>query len=130
MGGLYSRRLRYGIGAIGLVFVLLAAVWLPKVLATDYDPRNVDISQKAGVTLGMAMTEKQGYDAGFQQGLNEGRSQGLQQAQTEQQPVLDHWRQLAQEFQHSLQAMDNVIAARLMQMALTAAKQIIGQSPL
>lgn len=38
----------------------LAAIWLPKVLATEYDPRNIDISQKAGVTLGMAMTEKQG----------------------------------------------------------------------
>ena len=38
----------------------IADIWLPKVLATEYDPRNVDISQKAGVTLGMAMTEKQG----------------------------------------------------------------------
>ena len=38
----------------------VAQIWLPKVLATEYDPRNVDISQKAGVTLGMAMTEKQG----------------------------------------------------------------------
>ena len=38
----------------------VAQIWLPKVLATHYDPRNVDISQKAGVTLGMAMTEKQG----------------------------------------------------------------------
>ncbi|AIU73311.1 flagellar assembly protein FliH [Hafnia alvei FB1] len=86
-------------------------------------------AQMQGYQHGLQQGEKQGYDAGFQQGLNEGRSQGLQQAQTEQQPVLDHWRQLAQEFQHSLQAMDNVIAARLMQMALTAAKQIIGQSP-
>ena len=38
----------------------VADQWLPKVLATHYDPRNVDISQKSGVTLGMAMTEKQG----------------------------------------------------------------------
>ncbi|WNW13317.1 acyl-CoA dehydrogenase family protein [Pseudomonas sp. DTU_2021_1001937_2_SI_NGA_ILE_001] len=38
----------------------LADVWLPKVLATEYDPRNVGMAHKAGVTLGMAMTEKQG----------------------------------------------------------------------
>ncbi|WP_447594050.1 acyl-CoA dehydrogenase family protein [Aquipseudomonas campi] len=38
----------------------IAEIWLPKILATEYDPRNVPISQKAGVTIGMAMTEKQG----------------------------------------------------------------------
>lgn len=38
----------------------VAAVWLPKVLACEYDPRNVGIAHKAGATLGMAMTEKQG----------------------------------------------------------------------
>ncbi|MEB0151082.1 DNA alkylation response protein, partial [Pseudomonas sp. CCC2.2] len=38
----------------------IAESWLPKILATEYDPRNVDIRQKSGVTLGMAMTEKQG----------------------------------------------------------------------
>lgn len=38
----------------------IAEVWVPKILATEYDPRNVGIEQKAGVTIGMAMTEKQG----------------------------------------------------------------------
>ena len=38
----------------------LAEIWLPKILATEYDPRNVGIEQKTGVTIGMAMTEKQG----------------------------------------------------------------------
>ncbi|GAB7529151.1 acyl-CoA dehydrogenase family protein [Pseudomonas sp. 3A(2025)] len=38
----------------------LAQVWLPKVLATEYDPRNVGMAHKPGVTIGMAMTEKQG----------------------------------------------------------------------
>ncbi|SEJ92852.1 acyl-CoA dehydrogenase family protein [Pseudomonas sp. NFR16] len=38
----------------------LAEVWLPKILATEYDPRNVGIAHKAGATIGMAMTEKQG----------------------------------------------------------------------
>lgn len=38
----------------------LARYWLPKVLATAYDPRNIGDRHKVGVTLGMAMTEKQG----------------------------------------------------------------------
>jgi len=38
----------------------IAAEWLPKVLATSYDPRNVPHTEKTSVTLGMAMTEKQG----------------------------------------------------------------------
>ncbi|MFF7706184.1 acyl-CoA dehydrogenase family protein [Pseudomonas sp. NPDC007930] len=38
----------------------LAEQWLPKVLARSYDPRNVPAEAKAGVTIGMAMTEKQG----------------------------------------------------------------------
>jgi putative acyl-CoA dehydrogenase len=38
----------------------LAELWLPKILATEYDPRNLPMGQKAGLTIGMAMTEKQG----------------------------------------------------------------------
>ena len=38
----------------------LAALWLPKLGARVYDPRNVPMEQKAGITIGMAMTEKQG----------------------------------------------------------------------
>ena len=38
----------------------LAATWLPKIHARIYDPRNVPAEQKQGLTIGMAMTEKQG----------------------------------------------------------------------
>ncbi|WP_122770710.1 acyl-CoA dehydrogenase family protein [Pseudomonas viridiflava] len=38
----------------------LAGIWLPKVLSTQYDLRNLGIAHKAGATIGMAMTEKQG----------------------------------------------------------------------
>ena len=38
----------------------LAKTWLPKILNTHYDSRNVGIAHKAGATIGMAMTEKQG----------------------------------------------------------------------
>lgn len=38
----------------------IAELWLPKILSTQYDPRNLPIEQKTGATIGMAMTEKQG----------------------------------------------------------------------
>ena len=38
----------------------LAALWEPKATARVYDPRNVPVAQKEGITIGMAMTEKQG----------------------------------------------------------------------
>lgn len=38
----------------------VAATWLPRVLATQYDGSNKPWFEKAGVTIGMAMTEKQG----------------------------------------------------------------------
>lgn len=39
---------------------LLADAWLPKLITKSYDPRDVPIDEKAGVTVGMSMTEKQG----------------------------------------------------------------------
>lgn len=38
----------------------IAAEWEPRVLAAQYDPRSIPADEKTGVTLGMAMTEKQG----------------------------------------------------------------------
>ncbi len=38
----------------------LAQLWEPKLTARVYDPRNVPAAQKQGITIGMAMTEKQG----------------------------------------------------------------------
>jgi putative acyl-CoA dehydrogenase len=38
----------------------VAKDWLPKIFAREYDPRNVPVDQKKGITIGMAMTEKQG----------------------------------------------------------------------
>ncbi|KAF1051839.1 MAG: putative acyl-CoA dehydrogenase AidB [Stenotrophomonas maltophilia] len=38
----------------------VAEQWLPKILSTEYDPRNLPIGEKVGATIGMAMTEKQG----------------------------------------------------------------------
>ena len=38
----------------------LARLWLPKITSRIYDPRNIPAEQKLGLTVGMAMTEKQG----------------------------------------------------------------------
>lgn len=38
----------------------VAAMWLPKILANHYDSDNKPWTEKKGVTIGMAMTEKQG----------------------------------------------------------------------
>ncbi|MGI9278394.1 MAG: acyl-CoA dehydrogenase family protein [Endozoicomonas sp.] len=38
----------------------LAKEWLPRILSHEYDERNIPYFEKQGVTLGMAMTEKQG----------------------------------------------------------------------
>jgi putative acyl-CoA dehydrogenase len=38
----------------------LAAIWRPKVIADEYDPRSRPLAEKGGATIGMAMTEKQG----------------------------------------------------------------------
>ncbi|RLT99968.1 MAG: isovaleryl-CoA dehydrogenase [Ketobacter sp.] len=38
----------------------IANIWEPLVTSRSYDPRNVPVEQKPGVTIGMAMTEKQG----------------------------------------------------------------------
>lgn len=38
----------------------LAEAWLPRVTARHYDQRNIPWFEKQGVTIGMAMTEKQG----------------------------------------------------------------------
>lgn len=38
----------------------VAALWLPKILASGYEHGNKPVSEKSAVTIGMAMTEKQG----------------------------------------------------------------------
>ena len=38
----------------------IAAEWLPRVTNPHYDPRNLVYTEKRGLTVGMAMTEKQG----------------------------------------------------------------------
>ncbi|KFX07937.1 flagellar assembly protein H [Pectobacterium betavasculorum] len=78
---------------------------------------------------GFSQGHQQGYDAGYQEGLAKGQQQGLQDSLQQQQPIIEQMQQMVTEFQQSLDTLDSVIPARLMQLALTAAKQILGQPP-
>lgn len=73
-----------------------------------------------GHQQGFAEGQKAGYDAGFQQGLAD--------AQQQQAPLQARMQQLVTEFQSTLESLDSVIAARLMQLALEAARSVIGQA--
>ena len=84
-------------------------------------------AHRSGFQTGQEMGEKAGYDAGFAQGLQEGAEQGRQQALAEQQPVTESWQKLLSEFSYSLDSFDSVVTTKLLQIALTAAKQVLGQ---
>ncbi|MDI6936908.1 FliH/SctL family protein, partial [Serratia sp. Se-PFBMAAmG] len=73
-----------------------------------------------GYQKGFAESQQNGYDAGFQQGLAD--------AQQQQAPLQARMQQLVTEFHHTLEALDSVIASRLMQLALEAARTVIGQA--
>lgn len=73
--------------------------------------------------------QQRGYDEGYQIGLAEGRQQGALEEKQQQEKLTEQMQQMVTEFQQTLDSLDSVIAARLMQMALTAAKQVLGQAP-
>ncbi|WP_304165898.1 flagellar assembly protein FliH [Lonsdalea britannica] len=73
--------------------------------------------------------QQRGYDEGYQIGLAEGRQQGAQEEKQQQEKLTEQMQQMVTEFQQTLDSLDSVITARLMQMALTAAKQVLGQAP-
>ncbi len=79
---------------------------------------------REGYAAGHAEGVEEGRKAGFQQGLE----QGINEAKQQQAPVHARMQQLVSEFQHTLDALDSVIASRLMQMALEAARQVIGHT--
>jgi flagellar assembly protein FliH len=80
--------------------------------------------------------EKLGYEdgkkRGYQDGLDEGRKEGVMLGEEENRDVRE---KLAKRFNHlfygvqnSLEDLDSLISARLVQLALTAARSIVGES--
>lgn len=86
-------------------------------------------AHEQGYNAGLNEGRSAGHAQGYQEGLAQGQEQGLTQAQQQQAPLHARMQQLVSEFQHTLDALDSVIASRLMQMALEAARQVIGQAP-
>lgn len=86
-------------------------------------------AHEQGYNVGIAEGRQKGHDQGYQDGLAQGLEQGLAQARQQQAPLHARMQQLVSEFQNTLDALDSVIASRLMQMALEAARQVIGQTP-
>lgn len=82
-----------------------------------------------GYSAGMNEGRQKGHEQGYQEGLAQGLAQGLEQARAQQAPIHARMQQLVSEFQNTLDALDSVIASRLMQMALEAARQVIGHTP-
>ncbi|HEX4500800.1 MAG TPA: flagellar assembly protein FliH [Scandinavium sp.] len=87
-------------------------------------------AHEQGYNAGLAEGRAAGQSQGYQEGLAQGLEQGLAQAQQQQIPLHARMQQLVSEFQHTLDALDSVIPSRLMQMALEAARQVIGQAPI
>lgn len=86
-------------------------------------------AHEQGYNAGLAEGRKAGHEQGYQEGLAQGLEQGQAQARSQQAPLHARMQQLVNEFQNTLDALDSVIASRLMQMALEAARQVIGQTP-
>lgn len=85
-------------------------------------------AQQEGLKRGYEEGQKKGYDSGFQEGLEAGRQQGNEEVQHQQAEITEHWKALVNDFQQTLDALDSVITSRLMQVALTAAKHMIGHA--
>lgn len=83
-------------------------------------------AHEQGYNAGLAEGRQKGHEQGYQEGLAQGLEQGQTQARAQQAPLNARMQQLVSEFQNTL---DSVIASRLMQMALEAARQVIGQTP-
>ncbi|MCU5773279.1 flagellar assembly protein FliH [Erwiniaceae bacterium BAC15a-03b] len=110
---------------------------LPQMATDDIDEADEQQSQlemlqaqirSEAQNLGYAEGHKKGLSEGQQAGYEAGFQQGLAEAQQQQAPLQARMQQLVAEFQHTLEALDSVIAARLMQMALEAARTVIGQA--
>ncbi|QMI05559.1 flagellar assembly protein FliH [Citrobacter sp. RHB25-C09] len=86
-------------------------------------------AHEQGYNAGLVEGRQAGHEQGYQEGLAQGLEEGQAQARSQQAPIHARMQQLVSEFQNTLDALDSVIASRLMQMALEAARQVIGQTP-
>lgn len=85
-------------------------------------------SRQEASARGYSEGHQTGFSEGQQSGYSAGFEQGLAEAQQQQAPLQAQMQKLASEFQQALEELDSVVAARLMQLALQAARQVIGET--
>ncbi|CAM4100175.1 flagellar assembly protein FliH [Pluralibacter gergoviae] len=87
-------------------------------------------AEQKGMAQGMARGfdegKKQGYEDGFVHGQQEGAAQGKKEALAEQQASIARFNQWCDEFKITLDNLDSVIPARLVQLSLTAIRAMLG----
>lgn len=80
-----------------------------------------------GRTRGAEEGKKQGYDAGFQQGREEGLAQGKADWEAQQTQQTAQFALLLDNFKAALDDLESAIPSRLVQLALTAARAVVGE---
>ncbi|KML24132.1 hypothetical protein VL10_09415 [Leclercia adecarboxylata] len=75
-----------------------------------------------GQQRGLEAGEKKGYEEGFARGMQE----GMAELKDQQQRFVTRFSHLLDEFTSSLSSLDSVIPSRLVQLALTAARSVVG----
>ncbi|MFE4112504.1 MULTISPECIES: flagellar assembly protein FliH [Kosakonia] len=81
-----------------------------------------------GQTQGLEAGKKQGYEDGFAQGREEGAAQGAADYLQQQQKQTDDFAQLFDNVKITFDSLDSVMPARLVQVALMAARSLLGES--
>lgn len=93
--------------------------------------RRCDQAEKKGFTQGqtqgLEQGKQQGYQDGLEQGRQEGAAQALAEARIQQKDLVDRLGKVIDGFEEALAQLDSVIPARLMQLALTAARSVVGK---
>ncbi|WP_342323928.1 flagellar assembly protein FliH [Kosakonia sp. BYX6] len=82
----------------------------------------------AGQTRGVEEGKKLGYAQGFEEGREEGIEKGKAEYQQLQQKQSDEFAQLIDNVKITLDNLDSVMPARLVQVALMAARSLLGES--
>jgi len=81
-----------------------------------------------GEQRGLEEGKKQGYEAGLQQGREEGIAQGAAEFMQQQQKQAQQFAHLIDSFKAALDNLDSAMPSRLVQVALTAARSMFGDS--
>ncbi|ELP5717496.1 flagellar assembly protein FliH (plasmid) [Enterobacter asburiae] len=95
------------------------------------------LRQQNAEQQGFVQGKDRGYDEGKRLGYQDGLVQGKQEAQDQycrelqinQAAIAERFERLFQGFQAALDNLDSVIPSRLVQLALTAARMLIGDTP-